>query len=146
MAPTAEPFALLSAARKAHPAHVTKAMRKPTGFEENYAETPISPEEHKENQELFDPNSPFSERIENAIQRFKEKKKMHQVFAMIFNKWMKYGGVEQRSLFGGAGKKELEQMDAYERTRQLATHFVSDEHDNPEKWTVDFEGVAKGFL
>jgi len=50
---------------------------------------------------------------------------------------------------GKLDKRDFEDMDKDEIIAATATEFVSkDKYDNSDeaKWTVDFEGVAKGFL
>lgn len=125
---------------------ISKKKLKPTGFEENAPEGPLPPEDFDVDNELYNPAFPMSERMENVIQRFKTKKRMHQIYKAVFDKWMKYGGVEMREQFQSVDSKELAGMDAYEKTRVLATHFVDEDRDDRKMWAVDFVGVAKGFL
>ena len=46
---------------------LTKGMLKETGFEEYFADAPITPAQYEENRQLYDPDNIFSARIEAAI-------------------------------------------------------------------------------
>lgn len=63
---------------------------------------------------------------------------------------MKYGGIDctQKQFSGGAlSAQELDDLNAAEIAAVYATHRISEDVDlNEEKWEVDFEGVASGFL
>jgi hypothetical protein len=91
---------------------------------------------------------PVSERIEMAIQRYKGRRKFHGAQSNSFNSWLKWGGIEHgpKMFTGSLGEDELEDMEADEIARVTATHHVGPEKLDQEKWTVDFEGVAKSFL
>ncbi|KAF2491991.1 hypothetical protein BU16DRAFT_467767 [Lophium mytilinum] len=134
--------------RKEVPPGMTKNMMKPSGFEEYYVEGPLTPDQYEEEKQMYDPDISFVERIEVAIQRFKAKRKMHQMFVEVFSKFMRFGGVDgqQRQFTGRLAKTELEEYDASEIARMMATHHVPWDRADPKRWTVDFEGVAKGFL
>ena len=121
---------------------------KPHGFEVNYVEGPITPAQAEEDAQLYDPETPFSQRIELGIQRFKQKRKMHEIYSRVFNKWMHFGGVDAspRQFAGKPQAAELEGLDAADRTHVMATHQVPANREDPGKWAVDFEGVARGFL
>ncbi|KAI4733837.1 hypothetical protein E4T50_15608 [Aureobasidium sp. EXF-12298] len=120
---------------------MTKAMMKPTGFEEFYADAPVTPAAFEEEQSLYD------KRIETAIQRYRARRKFHQQTAQVFNKFMTYGGIEcGPKMFGGSDNRDLAEMDAAEIAAVTATHFVSEDVLYTDRWEVDFAGVAKGFL
>ena len=107
------PVPLLPQKKVELPPSVTKNMMKPTGFEDTYIEGPIKPEEAEEEMAMYDPDRPFIERIELAIQRFKQKRRMHEVYSKIFNKWMRFGGVESSPrVFGGLSKAEMKEMNS----------------------------------
>lgn len=143
----AYPVAPLPQSKKPLPPGMTKNMLKPTGFEPTYAEAPLTPAEAEEELAMYDPKKPISERLEIAIQRFKSKRRMHEMYARIFNKWMKYGGVEvQQRMFRGMDQASLREMDAEEIAKALATHYVPFDREDPKKWEVDFLGVGEGFL
>lgn len=139
---------LLSQVKKQIPPGLTKGMLKPTGFEDSYVEGPITPAQAEEEIRLYDPEKPFVERIEIAIQRFKQKRRMHEMYAKVFNKWMRFGGVEcGPRMFGGKpSQQEMKEMDAEDIVKALATHHVPWDREEEDEWVVDFEGLAKGFL
>lgn len=141
------PVPPLPQSKKSLPPGVSKNMLKPTGFESAYVEAPLTPAEAEEEQAMYDPEKPISERLEIAIQRFKLKRRMHEMYAKIFNKWMKYGGVEvQHRMFRGMDHTSLREMDAEEIAKALATHYVPFDREDSKKWAVDFLGVGEGFL
>ncbi|KAF9739294.1 hypothetical protein PMIN06_001013 [Paraphaeosphaeria minitans] len=145
--PAAHPVPLLPQKKAELPPGMTKGMMKPTGFEETYVEPPITPAEAKDEEAMYDPDKHFVERIELAIQRFKEKRKMHEVYSNIFNKWMRFGGVESAPrMFGGLSQKDMAGMGAEEIARARAVHQVPWDRDDPKQWVVDFTGVGEAFL
>ena len=96
---------------------------------------------------MYDPEKSFVERIEVAIQRFKKKRRMHEKYSHVFNKWMHFGGVETGPrMFGGLSRADMTNMDAEEIARASASHHVSWERNDTKFWTVDFVGVAEAFL
>ena len=110
-------------------------------------EAPIKPEEQEIEQAMYDHDKHFTERIELAIQRFKQSKRMHQKYAQIFNAFMGFGGVETgQSMFQGISREDIKSMDAEQITRAKATQRVPDDRANTKLWTVDFVGVAEAFL
>lgn len=126
-----------------------KPKKKPTGFEQYYADAPITPAAFAEEQALYDSSFEFPDRIETAIQRYAQKRRFHQNPLLIFNKWMSYGGIDcsQKMFTGGIDQAMLEDKTKDEITAITAANFVGDDKYEPDaKWIVDFEGVAKGFL
>ncbi|KAF2143749.1 uncharacterized protein K452DRAFT_350177 [Aplosporella prunicola CBS 121167] len=121
---------------------------KPHGFEEFYADAPLTPAEAKEEASMYDPGLSFRLRMEIVIQRFKARRTMHQHYASIFNKFMKFGGIDvsERQFTGGLDDPALEGRDAGDIALMMATHTVDVSREDESKWTVDFEGIAKGFL
>ena len=113
-----------------------------------FADAPITPAEHDENLECYDPARAVHDRIEVAIQRYKARRKFHAQHAKAFNSWLKFGGVEtsERTFNGGTNKDELAGMTAFEKAIELATHKVGDEKGDEKQWVLDFEGVAKAYL
>lgn len=137
----------LSQKKKQYPDGMTKGMMKPTGFESMFSEAPIKPEEAAEENEMFSSENPFGERIRLAIQMFKEKRRMHEIYAHVFNKLMRFGGVEQIPRVGqGVDFKDLTGMTRPAKLDLLATHHVPDDYDDIDKWVVDFDGLTKSFL
>ncbi|KAJ4301658.1 hypothetical protein N0V90_003751 [Kalmusia sp. IMI 367209] len=145
--PAVQPVPLLPQKKSEYPPGMTKNMMKPTGFEKSYVEPPIAPDEAKEEEAMYDPDKPFVERIEIAIQRFKQKRRMHEIYNNVFSKWMRFGGVDTSPrMFGGLSKKDLADMDAEEIARAMAMHTVPWDRENTKHWVVDFVGVGEAFL
>jgi hypothetical protein len=141
------PVQPLPQGKKELPPGVTKNMLKPTGFEDSYVEAPITPQEAEEEMEMYDPDKPFVERIEIAIQRFKQRRRMHEMYSKIFNKFMKFGGVDcEPRMFGALSQAEMKEMTAKEIARATATHHVPWDREERDKWVVDFVGVGEAFL
>ena len=85
--------------------------------------------------------------MEIAIQRYKSRRKFHQDSAHVFNRWLRFGGIDvgQKQFTGRVDQGFLDGYDAAEISLLTATHYVGDK-DNTDEWKVDFEGVAKAFL
>lgn len=94
----------------------------------------------------------FSERIETAIQRYKAKRNFDSEKKDVFDKYMSFGGIDTgpKMFTGGLDANMLDEHDAKEIRDITATNFVGSDKANIGKdssiWTVDFEGVVKGFL
>jgi hypothetical protein len=145
--PAVLPAPLIPQTKAVLPPGMTKNMMKPTGFEKNYVEAPITPQEAEVEEAMYDPDKSFVERIEIAIQRFKQKRRMHQQYAGIFNKFMRFGGVDEAPrMFGGMSKQEMKSMDAEEIARATAVHTVPWNRADEKHWEVDFLGVGQAFL
>lgn len=130
-----------------YPQGTSKNMLKPTGFEKTYIEPPQTLQEATEEEALYDLDKPFIERIEIAIQRFKQRRRMHEMYALVFNKLMRFGGVESGPrMYQGISKQDMADMDAEELARALATHNVPWDRSDEKQWIVDFVGVCKAFL
>ena len=127
---------------------ITKGMLKPTGFEPNYADAPITPGDFEKEKELYEEDLPFTTRIETAIGRFKSRRKFHQETAQIFSSFLSFGGINSapKQFTGGLSKAELEERTADEIAAITATDYVSEAALNENKWAVDFPGVAASFL
>lgn len=128
-----------------------------TGFEEFYADPPITPEEHEEEEDLYDQSRPFASRIQTCIQRYRARRKLDALKANIFTKYLILGGIEAtgKAFTGGILDNEtLEHCTAEEIATLQATDFIrsgatnSKYYDpaNPDDWVVDFEGISKGFF
>ncbi|KAF9694450.1 hypothetical protein EKO04_007287 [Ascochyta lentis] len=145
--PAVYPVPLQPQQKKVYPDGTSKNMLKPTGFENTYIEPPIKPEEAEEEDRMYDEDRTFVERIELAIQRFKQKRRMHEMYAKVFNKLMKFGGVESGPrMYQGMSKSEMKDMDAEEIARALAVHNVPWDRADEKQWAVDFAGVGAAFL
>lgn len=145
--PAVYPVPKLPQKKVEYPQGVSKNMLKPTGFEKTYIEPPQTPQEAVEEDALYDPDKSFVERIEIAIQRFKQKRRMHEQYAIVFNKLMRFGGVESGPrMYQGLSQHEKSQMDAEELARAMATHTVPMDRADTMNWVVDFANVGKAFL
>lgn len=145
--PTVYPVPLHQQQKKIYPEGTSKNMQKPTGFEDAYVEAPVTPAEAEEEDKMYDEDKLFVERIELAIQRFKQKRRMHEMYSKVFDKLMRYGGVESGPrMYQGLSKTEMKDMDAEEIARALAVHNVPWDRADEKQWAVDFAGVAAAFL
>jgi hypothetical protein len=123
---------------------------------EFYADPPITPEEAlEERHDLFSPARSFPDRIQTCIQRYRARRKLDSIKANCFNKYLILGGIEStnKAFTGGALDEDtLATATAEEIAAIQATDFVrpgSKKYYDPaesDKWVVDWEGVAKGFL
>lgn len=129
-----------------------KGIDKPTGFEEYWTDPPVTPEVFEEEKTLYNPGSDFALRIETAVARFKAGRKFHSEMKNIFDKWMRFGGVNtEPKQFTGLDKKDLEGLSKQEKIDVTVTVVVDEDKyfldTRPDAgWAVDFEGVAKAFL
>ncbi|KAI0390383.1 Argonaute complex, subunit Arb1 [Xylariaceae sp. FL0594] len=133
----------------------SKARRKITGFEEFYADPPMTPAEALEKKNLYSMKRPFADRIEECIQRYRARRRMDQERVNMFNKYLFLGGIDSspRQFTGMVDDKEaFEEADAQDIRTMTATDFVGGSGDRfydpaeSDKWEVDFEAVVKGFL
>ncbi|CBX93971.1 hypothetical protein LEMA_P036450.1 [Plenodomus lingam JN3] len=145
--PAVYPVPLLPQNKVEYPKGISKNMLKPTGFEKTYIEPMPTPQEAAEEEAMYDPEKSFIERIEIAIQRFKQKRRMHEMYAHVFNKLMRFSGVESGPRMNqGLSRQEMASMDAEEVAKALAIHNVPWSRADTKQWVVDFYGVAKAFL
>ncbi|KAF9872294.1 argonaute siRNA chaperone complex subunit Arb1 [Colletotrichum karsti] len=128
-----------------------------TGFEEYYADPPMTAEEAREEKEnIYNPSLPFVERIQACIQRFRSRRRISGSEAtQPFNQYLFLGGVDTSPrLFGGNTDQDVQDMTPDERRTATATDVVYNSGggsrfysaDDPEGWDVDFAGVVAGFL
>jgi hypothetical protein len=141
------PVQLIPQTKVQHPDGLSKNMLKATGFEKTYAEPPLTPQEATDQASMYNQEKPFVERGELAIQRFKQKRRMHEMYAHVFNKLMRFGGIESGPrLFQGLSKHDMNEMDAEEIARAMAIHAIPNDRSDESQWVVDFDGVCKAFL
>ncbi|KAI1416883.1 Argonaute siRNA chaperone complex subunit Arb1-domain-containing protein [Hypoxylon sp. FL1857] len=143
--------------KKSKPKKKGAAARKNvTGFEEFYADAPMTPAEAAEEKKLVYASSrAFPDRMEECIQRYRASRRMDTERTMLFNKYLWLGGIDAspRQFTGFAADREaLAEADAGEIRQMTATDFVGGsgcrffDPLEPEHWFVDFEGIVKGFL
>lgn len=134
---------------------LTKGMQKPTGFEANYAEPPLKPEEYEDERRLFDPEESFAVRIENAVTRYTSRRKFHQNTQQIFSKFLLFGGFNANShmFVGKKSERDFEDMDKDQINDMMAQFSLHesvwdglDPEEGEPTWEVDFATVVKAFL
>ncbi|KAI6712013.1 hypothetical protein JHW43_005470 [Diplocarpon mali] len=126
----------------------------PTGFEEFFADPPITPDEFDEERDLYDENRPFEDRIESCIQRYRARRKLDGFRSNVLTKYFMLGGVEatNKAFTGGLDKETVENSTAAEIAAITASDFVrtgttsAKYYDGSADWVIDFEGVAKGYF
>ncbi|RAQ53942.1 hypothetical protein AFGD_007731 [Aspergillus flavus] len=111
---------------------------KPTGFEEYYVDVPITPKEYEEEKALYDI------RIEAAILRYQNSRRMEPDRREVFMRYLAYGGVDVGpKMFTGVDEQELQKLDSEQAL--IAKGQASIRHECT-KLTVDFNTVVKGYL
>ncbi|KAI0971427.1 Argonaute siRNA chaperone complex subunit Arb1-domain-containing protein [Xylaria arbuscula] len=132
-----------------------KSRRNITGFEEYYADAPMTPKESLEKKKLYDPLRPFHDRIEECIQRFRARRRLDTQRTTMFNKYLFLGGIDTsaRQFTGMAGDRdEMAAADSEQIRTMTAVDFIGGfgsrfyDVGDTENWDVDFEAVVKGFL
>ncbi|KAI2602220.1 Argonaute complex, subunit Arb1 [Hypoxylon sp. NC1633] len=134
-----------------------KTVRKNiTGFEEFFADAPMTPAEAaNEKKEVYPASRGFPDRIEECIQRYRASRRMDNERTKIFNKYLGLGGIDTspRQFTGFAEDRDaLADADAEQIRRLTATDFIGGSGSRyydpakPDHWFVDFEGIVKGFL
>ncbi|KAJ0114714.1 hypothetical protein J7T55_004958 [Diaporthe amygdali] len=126
-----------------------------SGFEDGFADPPVTPEEHATEKQLYDP------RIEECIQRYMSRRRLTSDRKALFTKYLALGGVDtdQRQFTGTAkharDMKEDDEYDADHVREVTANEVLSRGWDEvgkyynpyyPEHWDVDFAGVVAGYL
>lgn len=126
-----------------------RGLDKPTGFENFFADTPLTPEQYAEERELYNPDSHFIDRILNAIARFERTRKLSPERRDVLFKYLSYGGVEcgPKAFQGG---QDLTNMDKSTIANILSNASIAEEKRDlgteTSLYAVDFEGCMKAFL
>ncbi|KAJ6258994.1 hypothetical protein Dda_5889 [Drechslerella dactyloides] len=138
-----------------------KGKTLPTGFETNFTEAPLTPEEFSKDKELYDLNKGVAERLETAVQRYKAKRKFNDIRHRMLEAYLNLGGINTGAkMFGGVDGKFVKDHDAEDIARYKATDYVPekmhrigeprleelDEDYEEEEYTVDFNYVVRSFL
>ncbi|KIN00370.1 hypothetical protein OIDMADRAFT_164780 [Oidiodendron maius Zn] len=121
----------------------------PTGFEEFYADAPVTPHEYQEESYVYS--------RQTCIQRYRKRRCIDSTRSNILTKYLMLGGVDAsatKQFTGGLDRETIENSTAQEIADIQATDFIRSGHgnerffdpSNPENWVVDFEGIAKGFF
>ncbi|KAG6037760.1 hypothetical protein E4U41_004789 [Claviceps citrina] len=121
-----------------------------TGFEEFFADPPLTPDEAAEERlEIYAP------RIQSCIQRFRSRRRLQGDQPLYFNEYLFLGGVDTtQNSFAGLDHHDLRDLTPAERRDATATdtvHVGSSANEqfysgDQEHWTVDFAAVAAGFF
>lgn len=115
----------------------------------------MTPAEASEEKQLYAPEIPFPQRIEECIQRYRQKRKVATRNGHIFEKYLFFGGIQStQRMFGGMDADAIREATTDEIRQMTATDFVQSgassakfyHPQHAEGWVVDFEGVVKGFL
>jgi len=120
----------------------------------------MTPAEHEEERTvIYPPHRPFVDRIEEAIQRYRARRRLDSAQENIFTKYLLLGGVDATmrqfqstdkmgdDQLEDATKADIRQMtagDVIERGDATNPRFYNP--NEPEHWDVDFSGVVAGFL
>ncbi|KAG0134310.1 Argonaute complex, subunit Arb1 [Tuber indicum] len=121
---------------------------RPSGFEEHHVEGPLTLDAVLEEQSLYHPTKPFSERIEICIQRYKAKRKFDALRSQIFTTYLTLGGISTgpKQFSGGLDYRQNDHLEKEQLEAMAATDFVSTNLDEDDEWEVDFPFVVRGFL
>ncbi|KAI1624777.1 Argonaute siRNA chaperone complex subunit Arb1-domain-containing protein [Exophiala viscosa] len=126
-----------------------RGLGKPTGFEDFFADAPMTPAQHAEEQELYDPALHFVDRVLTAIARFERTRKLVSERREILFKYLAYGSIETGpNQFQGG--QDTEGMDKTQIAQTLTQARIRDDKRDlgteTSLYEVDFQGVMKGFL
>ncbi|EXJ55205.1 hypothetical protein A1O7_08131 [Cladophialophora yegresii CBS 114405] len=126
-----------------------RGLDKPTGFEDFFADAPMTPEEHAEDQELYDPQLDFVDRILTAIARFERTRKLTPERRDVLYKYLAYGGLSVGPNVG-QGSVDTEGLSKVEVAQALSQVFASEDKRDlgteTSLYEVDFLGCIKSFL
>ncbi|KAK5938487.1 hypothetical protein PMZ80_009458 [Knufia obscura] len=130
-----------------------RGLGKPTGMEPFFADPPLTPAEHAEEQKLYDSEISFLDRLLTAIQRFERTRRLVSEQRDVFYKWLHYGGIKVGPNIGVGGQDQAE-MDKDQVATALSRVQIPDElrealestdTDKP-KYAVDFLGCTQSFM
>ncbi|KAI1826405.1 hypothetical protein F4861DRAFT_81465 [Xylaria intraflava] len=142
-------------AKKARKKRTAKSRKNITGFEEYYADPPMTPAEALEEEKKYSPSRPFSDRIEECIQRFRSRRRLDEQRTTMFNKYLFLGGIDSspRQFTGMVHDQDaMAEADNEQIRAMTAVDFVGGsggrfyEAGDLENWEIDFQAIVKGFL
>ncbi|UKZ72151.1 uncharacterized protein TrAtP1_013089 [Trichoderma atroviride] len=126
------------------------------GFEEYYADPPMTPAEAvEEKQEIYHPDIPFEKRMQSCIQRYRSRRRLQHNRVYFFDEYLFLGGVDtSQGAYTGLDPKELKQLTAAQRKEATSRHVIHEGSSagdrfydgDATKWTVDFSSVVAGFF
>ncbi|OAA56105.1 Argonaute complex, subunit Arb1 [Cordyceps fumosorosea ARSEF 2679] len=123
----------------------------PTGFEEYFADAPTTPADALlEQKEFYASSLPFEQRIQTCIHRFRTRRRLDSELSNYFSEYMFLGGVD--TYLAPFSDEDLEEGSLIPHS--TTNDGADDDEDatarfydgNARHWTVDFAGVAAGFL
>ncbi|RDA94006.1 hypothetical protein CP533_5027 [Ophiocordyceps camponoti-saundersi (nom. inval.)] len=127
-----------------------------TGFEEYFADPPMTPAEAaEEKDELYSSDIPFETRIQSCIQRFRVRRRLTIDKTRFFNEYLFLGGIDTNgNQFGGQDRSDLKDLTPAQRRDATATDTVHTDsatsdrfyYAGDENWTVDFTAIVAGFF
>ncbi|KAB8342836.1 hypothetical protein FH972_022434 [Carpinus fangiana] len=129
-------------------ANTISPQAKPTGFEDFYADAPLTPAAHAAERALYDSDAAsLPMRLETAIQQFARRRTFTPAHRRVWLRWMAFGGVDSGPRqFTGVDNATLRDMTRREAAEVLATDFLTADARDPGKMELDFAGVARAFL
>jgi hypothetical protein len=122
---------------------------------EFYADAPTTPAEYAEEKRLYAADRSFPSRIEEAIQRYRQKRRFDSQRAFLFDKYLALAGIDSSPrMFQGLDPLETKEMTSDEIRTLTARDVVHRglpgskfySANEPRGWTVNFPIVVKGFL
>ncbi|KAB5539495.1 Argonaute siRNA chaperone complex subunit Arb1-domain-containing protein [Coniochaeta sp. 2T2.1] len=126
-----------------------------TGFEEGFCDPPMTPAEaEEEKNDIYSPNRPFEDRMQDALQRYRARRRMDSNRKNLFDKYLELGGIDTSPRMF-QGKKYMNMTDATndEIRGMTATDIIGGSSNGrfydprePEDWDVDFAGVVAGYF
>ncbi|KAJ5674605.1 uncharacterized protein N7477_004539 [Penicillium maclennaniae] len=108
---------------------------KPTGFEEYFADGPLTPSEHAEMLEVFNPY---------ALRRFQFRRRIEPARLNMFSKYLKYGGVDIESII--ASEANYQEMESMTADQIMQARAMAEIRKVRATLDVDFDLVLRGFM
>ncbi|EFY86113.1 hypothetical protein MAC_07847 [Metarhizium acridum CQMa 102] len=127
-----------------------------TGFEEYFADPPMTPDEAAEEKlEIYADCLPFEERIQSCIRRFRARRRLQGDQIRYFDEYLFLGGIDTNcNAFSGRDTSDLEDLTPAQRREATVTDTVNGAcgaddrfyNGDDEHWSVDFASVAAGLF
>lgn len=95
---------------------------------------------------MYGHNVPIDDRIQTALYRFVSKRKFEPLMGQMFDKFMRFGGINISTPNWTGDKADIKDFDALDQARQLGQHLVPEDANDPTKYGVDFLGVLQCYL
>ncbi|PSS05115.1 Argonaute complex, subunit Arb1 [Coniella lustricola] len=102
-----------------------------SGFEDGFADPPITPSEYLLERDIYRPSLPFYSRIKDCIERYLSRRRLTCEQHELFMKYLALGGMEN--------PQNPPSVAAVTKGKWF-------DPDIPGHWDVDFSGVVAGFL